>query len=109
MVQTIFDMQYDDEACVQAGYLLRTSRNVTGKSKLYPNPASNEVTLVYNVPDKSELQIMDGLGRIIDIYRLNANEISLTFNSSSLENGIYQYRIANGKNMIDVGQFIVNK
>jgi hypothetical protein len=65
--------------------------------------------LVYNVPVNSELQILEGLGRIIDIHHLNANEISLTFNISSLENGLYLYRITNEKNMIDVGQFIVNK
>jgi hypothetical protein len=41
------EMVYDDElTCIQNGYLYRTSKNITHNSKLYPNPASNEITIV---------------------------------------------------------------
>ena len=90
--------------------MYRTSRNLTGMSKLYPNPASNEITVVYNVPDNSLLQIMDGLGRIVKVYPLNQNDINFNFSVTKLEDGIYNYRIIDKSgSMVDTGQFIVNK
>ena len=53
---------------------------------------------------------MDGLGHIVKIYSLNQKEIHFIFNVNLLEDGFYNYRIVDKKgNMIDTGQFIVNK
>jgi len=65
-------MSYNDEnTCLQAGYLFRNSRNITSKSKLYPNPASNEVTIVYNTEKDAIFEIIDLVGRIVMISDLS--------------------------------------
>ncbi len=105
------EMVYDDElTCIQNGYLYKTSRNVTHNSKIYPNPASNEITIVYNVSSNSDLIITDALGRNIKQIELSTEQIEKTFSIVELENGLYSYKIIDEKGiMVDVGQFIVTK
>lgn len=105
------EMTYDDETtCMNSGYLYKTSKNITHRSKLFPNPASNEFSLVYNVSENSLLQIIDDLGRILKSLKLNSNQIETTINVGDLENGMYYYKILDTRgNMIDIGQFIVAK
>ena len=64
----------------------------------------------YNIEKNSELDIMDGLGRIISSYLLTPENVSITFNISDLENGFYFYRIINSeKQVYDEGQFVISK
>jgi hypothetical protein len=105
------EMVYDDElTCLQNGYLYKTSQNVTHKSKLYPNPSSAEITIVYNISTNADLIITDPLGRIIKQFKLNTEEIETTLSISNFENGIYNYKIIEENGTIgDVGQFIVTQ
>jgi hypothetical protein len=105
------EMTYDDEMeCLQNGYLYKASKNINHRSKLFPNPATGEITLVYNIATNCLLQITDGLGRVVKEILLKNNQIEETINISELENGMYNYRISDTKGrMIDTGQFIVFK
>ena len=104
-------MYYEDElTCLQNGYLYRTSRNISQKSKLYPNPTANEITVVYNATDNSEFQISDQMGRIVYKNTLSSNLTNFTLSVFNFENGIYNYLILDkNKTVIDIGQFIVSK
>ena len=105
------EMVYDDElTCLQNGYLYKTSQNVTHKSKLYPNPSSAEITIVYNISSNADLIITDPLGRIIKQFKLNTEEIETTLSISNFENGIYNYKIIEENGTLgDFGQFIVTQ
>jgi hypothetical protein len=105
------NMYYEDElTCLQNGYLYRTSRNISQKSKLYPNPTANEITVVYNATDNSEFQICDQIGRIVYKSTLSSHQTNYTLSVLNFENGIYNYRILDkNKTVIDIGQFIVSK
>lgn len=105
------DMVYDDEfTCLQSGYLYKTSKNIKQKSKLYPNPASNDINLIYNITENARLEISDQFGRVFHSHFLSKELFNFSFPVSGFENGIYNYRIvSNENNLIDVGQFIVIK
>ncbi len=95
------EVQYDDElVCLQSGWLLRTASKKLLPIGVFPNPASSEVTITYNIENEQILQIVDNLGRISMQFLLNPNESRTTKNISSLSDGIYALRI-NGKDNME--------
>ena len=101
---------YDEQICLQGGYLFKTSRNLTKNSKLYPNPSNSIVNIVYNVESNSVLQIYDCYGRIINNYSIDPKNYIFSFETENFENGLFNYRIVDKKGiMIDTGQFIIMK
>ena len=89
------EMQYNDDlACLQSGRLLRTASNRLLPIGVFPNPASSEVTITYNIESEQMLQIVDNLGRISMQFILNSQENSTTRNISALSDGIYTLRIS---------------
>ena len=105
------ELTYDDAgACIQSGYLYKSSRNFTHKSKLYPNPSLGEVTVVYNISENALFQITDAIGRIVKTAILKFNQVEEKLFVNEFENGIYYYNISDNKGrMIDAGQFIISK
>ena len=94
------EMQYNDElACLQSGWLLRIASKKILPIGVFPNPASSEVTITYNIESEQMLQIVDGLGRISLQFLLNPKESRTTRNISSLSNGIYTLRIEGKDNI----------
>ncbi len=94
------EMQYDDDlACLQSGWLLRIASKKILPIGVYPNPASSEVTITYNIEREQILQIVDGLGRISMSFLLNPKESRTTRNISTLSDGIYTLRISGKDNM----------
>ncbi|MBL7918101.1 MAG: T9SS type A sorting domain-containing protein, partial [Bacteroidia bacterium] len=64
--------------------------------KVYPNPASNYVSVnISNVNDKTTLQVMDVLGKVV-MERNNLEETN-ELNLTTLNKGVYFIRIKNGK------------
>lgn len=89
------DMQYNDDlACLQSGWLLRMASKKILPIGVFPNPASSEVTITYNIESEQMLQVVDGLGRISMQFLLNPEETRTTKNISSLSDGIYTLRIS---------------
>ncbi len=63
---------------------------------LYPNPSSGQTTLE-NLPDqpmKSELEILDVIGRKVQIYQLSSHQTQFEFDCSALKPGIYMVQVS---------------
>ncbi len=105
------EMTYNDEAeCLLNGYILRKGRSAFSRSKIFPNPTSTEVTLVYNVSDQSTVEILDEVSRSLRLIKLDPKATTINFSVGMLENGIYTYRILNQTGEItDIGKFVVLK
>ncbi len=71
--------------------------NVNGTDndvKLYPNPASDEVNLVFSQnPDIKTVAIYNVIGKMMSVYKVNGTSANL--NISSIPSGIYFVRMAN--------------
>ena len=94
------EMQYNDDlACLQSGWLLRIASKKILPIGVFPNPASSEVTITYNIDNEQILQIVDGLGRISMSFILNPKESRTTRNISMLSDGIYTLRISGKDSM----------
>jgi hypothetical protein len=105
------EIEYNDaQTCLQNGYLYKKARSTTGKAILYPNPATDEINIVCNVPEKSVLYIMDALGKIIQTRQLDHNSFKHILSVSAWQNGCYTYRILKPEGeIVDVGQFIISR
>ena len=94
------EMQYNDDlACLQSGWLLRIASKKILPIGVFPNPASSEVTITYNIDNEQILQIVDGLGRICMEVLLNPKENRVTKNISQLTDGIYSLRLTGKDNI----------
>ncbi len=89
------DSQYDDiNICLQAGIILRESaKKLT--ANLYPNPANNSVTLVYELPEGStaELLLFNSVGMLQWKQPLDSGITQMSFSTEQLATGVYHYRV----------------
>ncbi len=78
-----------------------------------PNPV-NEIAhfkLFIEKPTKMELQLLDGLGRVVGTVANNqydAGKFDLAFNIGQLPDGVYFYRLS-GANLNETGRFVIAK
>jgi hypothetical protein len=77
---------------------------------VFPNPASNNITLFYSTP------VQAGMFEIYDIYgkhciknNLNPDKQSMVINTSLLSNGIYYCRIKIGNDITEVKKIVIAK
>jgi hypothetical protein len=80
--------------------------------KVYPNPASNQLTIEYPaVSDNSalSLSIYDMLGHKMASWNLPSTETTATENISALPTGMYLYIINSGDNIVMRGKVMVQK
>ena len=104
------DQDYDDDVtCIQNGYYFRMQHGIKGKSVVYPNPTTGEITLVYIPSSECYVQILDMCGKICFQANLNPNSDSHILNLSILENGLYTYRILNNSTTLDIGKILINR
>ena len=83
------DQDYDnDGTCIQNGYYFRMQHVKKGKSAVYPNPTSGEITLVYITSAECYAQIVDMYGKACFQTNLNSNPETHILNLSILENGL---------------------
>lgn len=87
--------------------------NVTsnsGSAKLYPNPTTGSVTVIYTLPTSTgELQLFDLLGRMVNSYQLDGHKNQFNFDATYLCCGMFQYRIVDYENVIAQGKLIIIK
>ena len=73
----------------------------TSNFTLYPNPASNNVTINLEADNNTvsrSIQVYDVIGNKVGEYKLNGNNGKMTADVSALNNGIYFYALLeNGK------------
>ncbi|MBL0072631.1 MAG: T9SS type A sorting domain-containing protein [Bacteroidetes bacterium] len=62
---------------------------------MYPNPANNSVTLVYELPKGSpaELLLFNSTGMLQSKQLLNTEMTQMIFSTEHLAPGVYHYRI----------------
>ena len=74
---------------------------------VYPNPATTEVSFEYSSESEAtQVQLFDLLGNLV--FNNTFSKESSTVNTSSLNNGVYIYKLATA-NHSSVGRLIVNK
>ena len=82
--------------------------SATGEVKIYPNPAKEELTVEYTLPDKedAEMQIVDVMGRIVISKELPFDKQKETVDISNLPQGVYVYKVVQDGVMIATGKVI---
>jgi hypothetical protein len=65
--------------------------------KVYPNPATNEIAVIGNLTNSSELILTDNIGRIVSITKIEKNKTAHKINISNLSKGIYFISVDNNK------------
>ncbi len=74
---------------------------------VYPNPASNNITLTCSV-DANYVEVADLMGRVIGSYKMNNNKVEIE--THTYAKGMYIYRVMNDKKAIlNKGKFEISK
>ena len=84
---------------------------VSSYGQIYPNPASNEVTvLVKRNSPSARLQVVDMYGRTIFVRNLNEeeNRISINLESLQLKGGLYMVTV-HENNRVLMKQLVIQK
>ncbi len=80
--------------------------------QLYPNPAKETATLIFESvkPEETNVEIYDLTGRmvlVVNTDRLNSGMTTLQFNVSSLTSGIYLVAIKNKSGSVHTGKLVI--
>jgi len=81
-------------------------------SNLYPNPATNQVSLDYALSDekiKVNILIQNVLGGIVEEYQLSTTENKLKINTTDLKPGVYFYTLLVDNKSIVTKKIIIKK
>ncbi len=76
---------------------MSSSEIKTKNIKVYPNPAINEIAVIGNLTNSSELILTDNIGRIVSITEIDRNKTTHKINISNLSKGIYFISVDNNK------------
>lgn len=78
------------------------------KVKVFPNPASDFITITANIEEAEKVEITDALGRAIGIYKFQNSDVKINLNS--YKNGNYYYKLLDKTNKpLTYGKFNVQK
>ncbi|MCE9540392.1 MAG: PCMD domain-containing protein [Bacteroidetes bacterium] len=61
------------------------------KVKAFPNPAKDELNIIAEIDDASDVKIMDALGKLIGVYKIQNHKVLI--NTTPFPPGIYFYDI----------------
>ena len=88
------------------GIVLKTNDYINLDFKIYPNPFTDELKLSTNNAidfETIKLSLFNLQGQLIKEYK---NVDSIKINTSSLNSGIYLYKISEGDNVLKIGKII---
>lgn len=80
--------------------------HASNKLTFYPNPASNQLTLSFNVVAKRTVEIYNLLGE--KLYSTKVNTTNLNIDVKTFENGVYFIKSTDENNNITTSKFIKN-
>jgi len=88
--------------------------NVYGANytRVYPNPATDNVTFSYAIPYVSNslvLTITNLMGQIIQTFQLPDKSGQLQWNTSDLPNGLYLYKLTDQNNVLQIGKITIQR
>ncbi|MBL0072637.1 MAG: T9SS type A sorting domain-containing protein [Bacteroidetes bacterium] len=89
------ELVYDDiNICLQAGIILRQIPKKP-TARLYPNPANNSVTLVYELPEVStaEFLLFNSVGMLQLKQQMKIDITQMSFSTEQLAPGVYHYQV----------------
>jgi len=66
----------------------------TVESKLFPNPATDNLNITSSLQGAATVSVFDAVGRVVLQKNVNLSQATFTQNISSLENGIYTIQIS---------------
>ena len=105
---TIFD---DDLICIRQGIAPRMKdiENYLENSSIYPNPAKNSTTLLYQMPEGSagELILFNSLGSVEVKYKLDSKQKEFLFDTSRLSNAVYYYSVNLSDEILSRGKLML--
>jgi hypothetical protein len=95
-------------------HILFDNNTSSSNSKIKPNPSDGGFEIVYQSKQKSDnitLIIFNSLGeKIINkVFKKNSQEIIMSLDFSSFNNGVYYYQILDKTNLLSKGQFTIIK
>lgn len=81
----------------------------TASVKLYPNPASNSLNLIYyaDFNGPPEFELFNDLGEVVQQQKLNVAENMAQFNVLTLNSGIYYWRLSDNDRIIQSGKIAI--
>ncbi len=78
------------------------------KVKVFPNPVSDILTITAEIEEADKIEVSDGVGRLINSYKIKNNEVKI--NITNYINDNYYYKILDKKNKpLTFGKFSVIK
>ncbi|MDP1744439.1 MAG: T9SS type A sorting domain-containing protein [Bacteroidota bacterium] len=81
---------------------------LSGKVKIFPNPARDNVNISTSIKEANEIKVFDSLGKLAGIYKIQNDNINI--NTCLFSSGIYLYDINDKKeNILFKGKFTVVK
>jgi len=88
--------------------------NVYGANytRVYPNPATDNVTFSYAIPYASNslvLTVTNLLGQIIQTFSLPDKSGQLQWSTSALPNGLYLYNLTDQSNVLQIGKITIQR
>jgi hypothetical protein len=92
--------------------ILSINYNEIAKSiKVYPNPASNSVTIEYSFANtqNGQIEVYNLTGRKIATQILKGNENIIVLQTSTWESGIYTYKIMVDNNIVLIDKLTILK
>ncbi|MES2395200.1 MAG: T9SS type A sorting domain-containing protein [Bacteroidota bacterium] len=82
--------------------------SLTGKVKIFPNPATDNVNICTSIKEANEIKVFDSFGKLEGIYKIQDDNINI--NTCLFSSGIYLYDINDKKeNILFKGKFTVVK
>ena len=77
---------------------------------VYPNPNNGSFSIAYTFEQGgNEFVLYDLVGKEVTHLILENNEGVKEFTNTGLTNGIYFYKVQNGKNIVFTGKLVINK
>ncbi len=100
-------------ACIATSTVMVTVNACTGINEaiansvsVYPNPNNGVmyINLTNELIKNSSLEVYDAIGKLV-VKQALSNELN-TINISSLENGIYTFKVLNNSNLVKIGKLV---
>jgi hypothetical protein len=107
------ELFYDDRVlCNMQGVAIRKPAPLTEtgiKVQLIPNPATDKVTISYNLPDDENYNfaLYTLTGQLVKSFNIKGGISSYTFGTRELLPAVYQYKLSNATHVVENGKLVI--
>ena len=101
---------YNDKLiCLQGGIALRKSKPKVFSFNLFPNPATDQVTVQYSIETDGVLKIINTIGETVSIHRIPSDNNQIKVDTKNLTNGIYFVSLRDNNQANKIIKFVISK